>query len=188
VTTNDAPQPFVVLDRLHAHGLAVLFTTSLALCGCSGAGAFTPKPEPLPPDAKWSGVYQGPYHVQLRIETHGNQASGDWRAIGGRLGEFSGTVSGNLLVLDFSERALDNSEGWTGHGYFVYRAGAKGAPDEISGEWGLGQGAAKSPWWAIKRGGAELATEDFADNESADDDADSPSCTIGCDSQDTESE
>ena len=144
----------------------------------------------MPPNAEWQGVYQGPYHIQLQIETRGNQATGTWRAIGDREGRFSGTVSGNLLVLDYSESGLSNSEAWSGRGYFVYKTG-KGGTDEISGEWGLGQGGNRNQWWAIKRISAPLAEAKLVDDDSQEDDtgdAQSGGCTVGCDASDTEEE
>lgn len=168
---------------------------ALALAGVSGCGgvsrtAAAPEPGPMPANAQWQGVYQGPYHIQLQIQTKGNQATGTWRAVGGREGEFSGTVSGNLLVLDYTERDLASSEARSGRGYFVYRAG-KGGADEISGEWGLGSGGARDAWWAIKRSTEPMPTAALLDNDAAgdaDDDLEGSGCAIGCDFQDTEVE
>src|SRR5688572_6754038 len=102
--------------KRHARYGLMLAATLASVSGCAGASGASsrPKPEPMPPHAQWQGVYQGPYHIQLEIETRGNQATGSWRAIGGREGQFSGTVSGNLLVLDYTENGVASSEAWSG--------------------------------------------------------------------------
>jgi hypothetical protein len=185
--------PHVIeMQRHFCYGLVLAATLAgLSGCGAVSAASSRPKPEPMPPNAQWQGVYQGPYHIQLEIETRGNQATGSWRAIGGREGQFSGTVSGNLLVLDYTENGVTSSEAWSGRGYFVYQTGTSGA-DEISGEWGLGQGGGRSEWWALKRTNAPLSTAKLVDNDSQEDEpSDAPQsggCTVGCDAQDTEPE
>jgi hypothetical protein len=175
---------------VRTQSLACAFAVALSgVAGCSGA-ASAPKPAPMPANARWEGLYQGPYHIELRIQSRGNLANGSWRAIGGREGEFSGTVSGNLLVIDWSEHGLGNAEGWSGRGYFVYRTGERGGADEIAGEWGLGQSGTKSSWWAIKRP-SESPGARLVDADSADDDpntADTPSCGVGCDTTDTDTQ
>lgn len=140
----------------------------------------------MPAGATWGGVYQGPYHIMLNVWTRGAQASGNWRAVGDREGEFSGTVSGNLLVLDWSEHAVGNAETWSGRGYFVYRAGQPGKPPQIYGEWGMGTAEHTNSWWAVKR--SDQAAKDSS--EQIDKDADQQyldeSGCEGCDTNDTD--
>src|SRR5690242_4751241 len=109
--------------------------TCLALSGCSGSGAtaaaMAPAPGPMPPKAQWRGTYQGPYHIALNIWTQGTHASGNWRAVGEREGEFFGTIFGNMLVINWSEHAVGNAERYSGRGYFVYSVGKPGEPHHI---------------------------------------------------------
>lgn len=170
----------------------IVLLCGLAACGCGSKPAVdaAPAPGPMPAGSSWRGVYQGPYHIALNIWTQGSQASGNWRAVGDREGEFSGTVFGNLLVLDWNEHATGSAERWSGRGYFVYRPGAAGKPAQIYGEWGMGRSDRQSPWWAVKRAdepvgdrAARLIDKD-ADEQ---DRGDTPGCEMGnCDTQDAE--
>jgi hypothetical protein len=137
----------------------------------------------MPPNAHWRGVYQGPYHIALNIWTDGNRAVGNWRALGEREGEFSGTVFGNLLILNFSEHGATNAERYSGRGYFVYAAGKPGEPHQIYGEWGIGQTGRTSPWWALKRGSEPLGKSALLDKTAGDpNQGDAPDCEMGnCD-------
>lgn len=171
---------------------AFIVSCGLAVLGCGAKPAIdaAPAPGPMPPGEAWRGVYQGPYHIALNVWTHGSQASGNWRAVGDREGEFSGTVFGNLLVLNWNEHATGSAERWSGRGYFVYRAGESGKPPQIYGEWGMGRSQRQSPWWAVKRAAeplgehaAKLIDQD-ADQQYRDE---TPGCEMGnCDSQDAE--
>ena len=86
---------------------------TLALSGCGTAAPSTasrPAPGPMPAGGHFRGVYQGPYHIALNIWEQGNQASGTWRAVGDREGQFWGTIFGNLLVINWTEKAVGNAE------------------------------------------------------------------------------
>ncbi len=142
-------------------------------------------PEPMPPNSEWQGVYQGPYHIHLRILTEGNKATGSWSAIGGRTGELSGTVSGNVLVFNWNEHGIANADSWTGRGYLVYQAGRNGKPAEISGEAGMGAAGPSNSWWAVKRAALSInapASSMYEQNTLPDDQrGESRSCLTGCD-------
>jgi hypothetical protein len=144
----------------------------------------------MPAGGAWRGVYQGPYHIALNIWTEQSRAVGNWRAVGDREGQFSGTVFGNLLVINWSEHASGSAERWSGRGYFVYSAEKNGAPAQIYGEWGMGRGSRTSPWWAVKRAAepvgdrARLLIDKDADEQDRDE---APGCEMGnCDTQDAE--
>ncbi len=144
---------------------------------------------PMPVGERWNGLYQGPYHIVLNIWTTGARARGNWRAVGDREGVFSGKTSGNLLTLDWTERAVGHAETWSGHGYFVYALGEPGAPAQIFGEWGMDGGRGTSSWWALKRASDPLgnvAGQLDKDAEQQDQD-DGSACEMGaCDSTDTD--
>jgi hypothetical protein len=145
----------------------------------------------MPAGQHWRGLYQGPYHIMLNVWTQGNRAQGNWRAVGDRQGAFAGTLNGNLLVFDWTERALDNQETWSGRGYFVYSAGKPGRPAEIFGAWGMGKSGASNNWWAKKRaeeplGDASGQIDNDADQQYQDD---SSGCEMaGCDSSDQDAQ
>lgn len=177
---------------MHRRTLGLLLLAGVTACGAKPPDiADRPAPGPMPAGATWQGVYQGPYHIALNIWTRDNRAVGNWRAIGDREGEFSGTAFGNLLVLDWTERATGKNERWSGRGYFVFSAGKDGAPAQIYGEWGMGRGGRTDPWWAVKRGdqpvgdgGARLVDKADADQVDRDD---GPGCEAGnCDFQETD--
>jgi hypothetical protein len=173
----------------------VLGVSLSLLVGCAGASPATanrPPPGPMPAGANWRGVYQGPYHIALNVWTQGNRASGNWRAVGDREGQFFGTVFGNLLVLNWTERAVGNAETWSGRGYFVYSVEEAGKPHQIYGEWSMGRNGRSSPWWAVKRAedpqGKQVQPiiDSDADEQYRDD---GPGCEMGnCDTQDTETQ
>jgi hypothetical protein len=134
----------------------------------------------MPAGARWRGVYQGPYHIMLNVWTQGDRARGNWRALGDREGVVTGRVRGNLLLIDWNERALSGGQAWGGTGYFVYTVGQRGKPDQIFGEWAMGQGAASS-WWAVKRAGDPLGDEAGQVDKDADQQYqdDSTGCDVG---------
>jgi hypothetical protein len=101
-------------------------------------------------DEQWEGVYQGPYHSYLTIQRKGDEASGTWKSIAGRNGEFTGTIAKHRLELAWKEHDQAGNS-WTGRGYFLYRGPAADRPPEIYGEWGLGRDRRGDAWWAVKR-------------------------------------
>jgi hypothetical protein len=172
--------------------LLCLLLPLLVACGPrSPAGSSRPAPGPMPPGAQWQGLYQGPYHITLNIWSQGNRASGNWRAVGDREGQFFGTVFGNLLVLNWTERAVGNAETWSGRGYFVYSVETPGQPHQIYGDWSMGRSGRSTPWWAVKRaeqpaGKQTQRIDSDADEQYRDD---GPGCEMGnCDTQDTETQ
>ncbi|HVY29990.1 MAG TPA: hypothetical protein VHB79_25710 [Polyangiaceae bacterium] len=165
--------------------LACLALVSAVSCSAtSPAAASHPRPGPMPAGASWRGFYQGPYHIMLNIWAQGERARGNWRALGDREGMFTGHVSGNLLEIDWSEHALSGGAAWSGTGYFVYSAGQSGKPDQIFGEWSMGQAGAASSWWAVKRAGDPLGGENGQIDSDADQQYqdDETGCDVGnCD-------
>jgi hypothetical protein len=166
-------------------GCALLASSSASCSAGNPAAASHPAPHQMPSGARWRGVYQGPYHIVLNIWTEGNRAKGNWRAVGDREGAFSGTVRGNLLVIDWTEREVEGRGSWAGRGYFVYQGGKPGHPDEIYGEWGEGRSGRASPWWALKRAGdprGATTGQIDADADQQDQDTSPTSCDVGnCD-------
>jgi hypothetical protein len=171
-----------------------LLSVVLPCCSAIGNGeasSVSDTSDEMPLGSTWQGVYQGPYHIYLRILTDGSRATGNWRAVGERNGEFTGEISGNVLNLTWTERGSDSSS-WSGRGYFVYDAAESDGADEIHGEWGIGHMATGNSWWALRR--ADVSSSSLAsslvdrDSGGDDDKADAPECTIGCDEDEIDPE
>lgn len=105
----------------------------------------------MPHGGEWQGVYQGPYHIYLKITHTGDHAQGTWRAMGGREGELWGDVDGNVLKFSFTEHDANSKSAWSGRGYFVYNVKKPGDVGEIRGQWGLGMSETGGSWYAVKR-------------------------------------
>jgi hypothetical protein len=128
--------------------------------------------------AAWAGVYQGPYHLYLRLRVRGSKSIGYWLAIGGRSGRLMGTISGDRFDFDWTEHGGDIAA-WSGRGYFELHPRHGALPPTIYGEWGLGQNRSGGSWWALKRKD-EPTLDDVADSGGdSDDDRFCPSCGIG---------
>lgn len=165
----------------------LVLSTAVSCSAVSPAAATPPAPAPMPAGATWAGLYQGPYHIILNIWTQGSHAEGNWRAVGDREGAFTGTVNGNLLTFDWTERAMDNQETWSGSGYFVYTGERPGRPAEIYGEWGMGSSGKVNNWWAKKRSDQPLRDERGQIDRDADQQYqdDGTGCEMaGCDASD----
>jgi hypothetical protein len=177
--------------RLVVRTLSCLWLCSSVACSStSPAAASRPAPGPMATGERWRGVYQGPYHIMLNVWTRGAWATGNWRAVGDREGEFSGSVNGALMVIDWTEQGNgDSKEAWSGRGYFVYAAGKAGAPAQIYGESSMDGGARSSSWWAVKRSDEPLGSAAGQLDKDADQQyqEDSGGCEMGnCNSTDND--
>jgi hypothetical protein len=137
----------------HFVAAASAVAVAMGLFGCAPSSTLPPgvSPEPMPNGADWQGVYQGPYHIYLRITRAGDHAQGTWRAMGGREGELCGDLDGNLMRFTFAEHDVKSKSSWSGRGYFVYNVREPGKVPEIRGQWGLGVGEPDGSWYAVKR-------------------------------------
>ncbi len=174
------------LELTPARALLALALALHGLSACSGPAS--PAVTARPP-GDWQGVYQGPYHIYLGIAAQGDTASGTWRAIGEREGEFTGRFRGNRLELDWSEHGQGTGS-WAGRGYFVYQEPGTHGATEIFGEWGLGGAMSGNSWWAVKRRGVALdSAQALRDTDSVDDgDKDDAACSTCDETQEFERE
>jgi hypothetical protein len=154
-------------------GVAALTLAALGLFGCAPAATLPAgvSPEPMPEGSEWQGVYQGPYHIYLRITRVGDHAQGTWRAMGGREGALWGDLDGNVMNFTWSEHDVQSKGTWSGRGYFVYLAKTAGTAPEIRGRWGLGMSDSSGSWVAVKR---PEVTLDAAEKQLADTDSTGP--------------
>ena len=94
-----------------------------------------------------------------------------------------------MLIIDWSEQGLGNSDAWGGNAYFVFNENKAKGTQEIVGQWGLGQAMPTNTWYAVKRKGlpadAKLLDADAAGDDRDDD---TQTCAVGCDTQDNEQE
>lgn len=154
--------------------MAGVTLAALGLFACAPAATLPAgvSPEPMPEGSEWQGVYQGPYHIYLRITRVGDHAQGTWRAMGGREGALWGDLDGNVMNFTWSEHDMQSKGTWSGRGYFVYLAKADGTAPEIRGRWGLGMSDSSGSWIAVKR---PEVTLDSAEKTLADTDSTGPS-------------
>jgi hypothetical protein len=140
---------------------------ALSLAGCAASSTLPPgiTPKPMPKGGEWQGVYQGPYHIYLKITRAGDHAQGTWRAMGGREGELWGDLDGNVMKFSFAEHDASSKSAWSGRGYFVYDVKEPGDVGEIRGQWGLGMSETGGSWYAVKRPDVPL---DAAEQSTAD--------------------
>ena len=169
-----APQAMFVMRTL-----GLLLASLLLLPGCAKESGPGDGPKtPAPPPAAWEGIYQGPYHIYLKLVTEGSHASGTWQAMGERSGEFSGEISGDMLNFEWSERFRDDT--WSGRGYFVYGPNRARGKDEIRGQWGIGIRNTGGSWWAIKRSDLALNTQVSALMDGGAEEANADKGCLGC--------
>lgn len=125
--------------------------------GCSGGGPKSPilKPGEMPEGASWKGVYYSPIYGNLHLVESGGELKGAWRTVAGdSWGELTGKAEGNLLRYEWVEHRIGMvgpSADRTGHGYFRYfrkRTETTKDPDQIEGEWGLGDSETGNAWKA----------------------------------------
>jgi hypothetical protein len=109
----------------------------------------------LPDGGEWNGVYFSTQFGYLHLVSDNRSANGAWRtAAGDAWGEMSGTIEGDLLKYEWTERkigAIGADATKKGHGYFRYTIPTPGEPHKIVGEWGLGESDAGNPWEAVKQ-------------------------------------
>ena len=128
--------------------------------GCGGGGAKAPifKPGEMPEGATWRGVYYSPIYGNLHLVEDGGDMKGAWRTVAGDAwGELTGKAEGNLLRFEWVEHRIGMvgpSADRSGHGYFRYvrkRTETTKDPDEIQGEWGLGEKETGNAWKATRQ-------------------------------------
>lgn len=166
------------VTRLVLPGALILAALSFGCASKETGPAEPPQTPAAPASARWDGIYQGPYHIYLRIETKGDRAVGTWRALGERNGELKGQIHGDTLTFDWTEQASDGS--WSGRGSFVYDKVNGRA--ELRGRFGLGARSTGGNWYARKRPDLPMDTKVSMLLDGGADEADQrANCTGGCD-------
>ena len=110
----------------------------------------------MPEGSEWDGVYFSQTYGHLHLLEQGGSVSGKWRTTNGEAwGELAGEANGDLLRYEWTEHKI-GMVGPTatskGRGYFKYIPSPNGIdPDEIKGQWGLGEDDAGNTWEATKQ-------------------------------------
>jgi hypothetical protein len=179
---RDAERPQIRgVTRSTLPGVALLAALAFGCAGKETGPAEPPQSPDAPSSAQWDGIYQGPYHIYLRIETKGDSAIGTWRALGERNGELKGHIHGDTLTFDWTEQASDGS--WSGRGSFVMGHAKVDGRAELRGRYGLGARSTGGNWYAAKRPDLPMDTKvSMLLDGGADDTQDErANCPGGCD-------
>ena len=131
---------------------------TLVACHGKSANSADKASHEMPEGAEWKGVYYSQTYGNLHVVEDGGSLSGSWRTAAGEAwGELHGKTDGNVLHYEWTEHRIGMvgpSADKKGKGYFVYtRPANKGSkdPDEIHGQWGLGDNESGNKWDAIKQ-------------------------------------
>jgi hypothetical protein len=166
-----------VASLIHSRALTPLaLTFALALSACQNTSIASANDVTT---LDWQGTYQGPYHLFLTIKTDGNKANGIWRAVGNRQGEFTGTIAGDRLDIDWREAG--GGSAWSGRGYFLFHSAHGKHPAQIFGERGMGRSETGDAWWAFKSANSVTASRDLLDTARGPDTSDEDNKCPGCD-------
>jgi hypothetical protein len=152
-----------MLTRKYHHLTLVLTLTvaGLPLLSCgprNAASSANLAARQMPEGAEWKGVYYSPVYGNLHLIDDGGTIKGKWRTTAGEAwGELEGKAEGDLLHYSWIERKIGEVGPFAerhGKGYFRYvRPPNKGIkdPDELHGQWGLGDNDTGNKWDATKQ-------------------------------------
>jgi hypothetical protein len=140
--------------------LVIALLAALLAAGCGGnqksASHASVEAGEMPEGSEWTGVYYSQTYGHLHLIEEGGTISGKWRTTqGDAFGELAGEANGDLLRYEWSEHRIGMvgpSATTKGRGYFKYIGSPNGVdPDEIKGEWGLGEEESGHTWSAVKQ-------------------------------------
>jgi hypothetical protein len=152
------------IRRIALYGSLVLSAAAVLGCGAKPAAqSANVVVGEMPEGADWKGVYFSQVYGNLHLQPDGGEMVGKWRTVAGdSTGELRGKTDGNVLRYEWTERKIGMigpSASRSGKGYFKYLRpkGEEGAknPDEIEGEWGLGEKDSGNSWKAVKQANRE---------------------------------
>jgi len=142
-------------------GVVALMLPCVTLVACGhgkSANSADKASREMPEGAEWKGVYYSQIYGNLHIVDDDGTLKGNWRTAAGEAwGELHGKADGALLHYEWVEHRIGMvgpSADRRGKGYFVYSRPAKAGikdPDEIHGQWGLGDAESGNKWDAVKQ-------------------------------------
>jgi hypothetical protein len=162
-------------------GLAL---AGLAACGGGGGGRANVTPGVMPPGETMTGVYQSPQYGEMHLVQTGAQVVADYTH-DERRGRLQGTVQGNLLRFEWTERrelVVGRPNVTRGRGYFHFTREADGS-FYLLGEWGADDNeTGGGPWRSVRlrnrrpqlAGGGGGSSGDEESSEPQGDDLDGP--------------
>jgi hypothetical protein len=163
---------------------SLLAASALAACG-GGGGRANVTPGVMPPGETMTGVYQSPQYGEMHLVQTGVQVVAEYTH-DERRGRLQGTVQGNLLRFEWTERrelVVGRPNITRGRGYFHFTREADGS-FYLLGEWGADDNeTGGGPWRSVRlrnrrpqlssgSGGASSGGEDSSEPQG--DDLDSP--------------
>jgi hypothetical protein len=132
--------------------LVISMGLALAALGCGGPSRANVSQGPMPEGGSFSGVWHSPQYGEMQMSTTGNQIVGCY-VQNERAGRIQGTVQGNLMRFEWSERremVVGRPTLTRGRGYFLYSVGGDG-DHYIQGEWGADDHeTGGGPWNAVR--------------------------------------
>ena len=138
------PRPVLLVLSLALLGLAA--------CGGSGGGRANVSPGVMPPGETFTGVYQSPQYGEMHLVQTGVQVVAEYTH-DERRGRLQGTVQGNLLRFEWTERrelVVGRPTVTRGRGYFQFTREADGSY-YLLGEWGHdGNETGGGPWRSVR--------------------------------------
>ena len=130
----------------------LLATSTLAACGGGGGGRANVTPGVMPPGETMTGVYQSPQYGEMHLVQTGVQVVAEYTH-DERRGRLQGTVQGNLLRFEWTERrelVVGRPNVTRGRGYFLFSREADGS-FYLLGEWGADDNeTGGGPWRSVR--------------------------------------
>lgn len=123
----------------------------LTIAGCGG-GRANVSSGPMPEGGSYTGIWHSPQYGEMQMVQTGSQIVGCY-VQNERAGRIQGTVQGNLMRFEWSERremVVGRPSTTRGRGYFLYSIGGDG-DHYIEGQWGHDDNeSGGGPWRAVR--------------------------------------
>ena len=137
--------------RIEILGSILLAIAVTASAGCGG-GSANVSSGPMPEGGTYTGVWHSPQYGEMQMVQTGTQIVGCY-VQNERAGRLQGTIQGNLMRFEWSERremVVGRPTTTRGRGYFLYQVGGDG-DHYIEGQWGHDDNeTGGGPWRAVR--------------------------------------
>lgn len=124
----------------------------VAVAGCGGGGRANVSAGPMPDGGSYSGIWHSPQYGEMHMAQSGSQIHGCY-VMNERVGRIQGSIEGNLMRFEWSERremVVGRPTLTRGRGYFLYQVGGDG-DHYIEGQWGHDDNeSGGGPWRAVR--------------------------------------
>ncbi len=135
-----------------ATSLVLAFSLALGACGGGGGGRANVTPGVMPQGETFTGVFHSPQYGEMQFVQTGNQVVGEY-VKDERRGQIQGTVTGDILRFEWSERrelVQGRPNTTRGRGYFRFVVG-EDTDFYLVGEWGHDNNeTGGGPWRAVR--------------------------------------